>query len=585
MAIRAGIELSPVACRIVEIDGDRRRVPGAVTRVRAHAVLPSGSAEMLAKLATLRRLEAGVVVWGVRSLHHQVFVPQRRYDQMREDALALARDGGAETTGMVADIAPSGSSQKGNRPVLLAMASTDDLSLALRPILDAGVRVRSVTTPAGALVSLARLRREGGAAVDIEAGIVLEETTAAVALMRGGDLVAARELSWGFRESIDAPALPRPREEMMDRLIDEMAGLCATVGMDPRSIGLILVCGGPPELRSLAAAMTERLDVEVEPLDSLFGVDAATLPEPRDDFLERSAELRLAWAVAADWIGPIDLMRYRHRRQRRAVVARAAVVAGVGVGLGAGWLLSRGDGWVNAPGALRSAPPAAIARPVPQIQLPSPPPAPPPVPVPAADVPDIAAPAPAVATVLPTPVPPAEVAPRAAAPLTPVPAPVVPAPSPTPTPVLPPARAAVPVLVPGPAPARAAVPAPSPNAAPRPAPNPVPTAAPNPKIVETVVPVPQVAQAPVAVAVRPQAPPPRARERPAAAAVPFDAVLGTILYSSDRKLAIIDGRIVGVGEEVKGARVLDITPTVVTLRDGQGRLRTLTLAGRDDGTH
>jgi hypothetical protein len=57
----------------------------------------------------------------------------------------------------------------------------------------------------------------------------------------------------------------------------------------------------------------------------------------------------------------------------------------------------------------------------------------------------------------------------------------------------------------------------------------------------------------------------------------MDAELGTILYAPNRKLAIVDGRIVGVGDEVRGARVIDITPNAVLLRDGQGRLRRLVL--------
>jgi hypothetical protein len=60
----------------------------------------------------------------------------------------------------------------------------------------------------------------------------------------------------------------------------------------------------------------------------------------------------------------------------------------------------------------------------------------------------------------------------------------------------------------------------------------------------------------------------------------FDAVLGTILYSPDRKLAIIDGRIVAPGDEIRGARIVDITATSVLLRDDQGRLRRLTLASK-----
>jgi hypothetical protein len=58
----------------------------------------------------------------------------------------------------------------------------------------------------------------------------------------------------------------------------------------------------------------------------------------------------------------------------------------------------------------------------------------------------------------------------------------------------------------------------------------------------------------------------------------FEALQGTILYSPDRKLAIIDGRIVAPGDEIRGARIVAITSNVVLLRDGQGRLRVLTMA-------
>jgi hypothetical protein len=60
-------------------------------------------------------------------------------------------------------------------------------------------------------------------------------------------------------------------------------------------------------------------------------------------------------------------------------------------------------------------------------------------------------------------------------------------------------------------------------------------------------------------------------------ALPLDAALGTILYGPDRKLAIVDGRIIQVGDEVRGTRVVDITPNAVFFRDRQGRLRRLTL--------
>jgi hypothetical protein len=59
--------------------------------------------------------------------------------------------------------------------------------------------------------------------------------------------------------------------------------------------------------------------------------------------------------------------------------------------------------------------------------------------------------------------------------------------------------------------------------------------------------------------------------------LPFEASLGTILYGADRKLAIIDGHIVQVGDEVRGARVIEITLNSVLFRDRQGQLRRLSL--------
>jgi hypothetical protein len=62
--------------------------------------------------------------------------------------------------------------------------------------------------------------------------------------------------------------------------------------------------------------------------------------------------------------------------------------------------------------------------------------------------------------------------------------------------------------------------------------------------------------------------------------LPFEATLGTILYGADRKLAIIDGRIVQVGDELRGARVVEIRQNAVFFRDRQGQLRRLSLEDR-----
>ena len=70
-----------------------------------------------------------------------------------------------------------------------------------------------------------------------------------------------------------------------------------------------------------------------------------------------------------------------------------------------------------------------------------------------------------------------------------------------------------------------------------------------------------------------------ARPRPEEQALPFEAVLTGILFSPDRQLAIIDGRVVGRGNDVRGAIVVDVTATAVLLRDSQGRLRRLSSSG------
>jgi len=134
---------------------------------------------------------------------------------------------------------------------------------------------------------------------------------------------------------------------------------------------------------------------------------------------------------------------------------------------------------------------------------------------------------------------------------------------------------------------------PEPNASVRPAAPPVVPQAPRPTTEVAPPPLPIVRAEPRQLQPRPlpteaKTPLPAGNQRQQAAErrttvaspetpLPFDAALGTILYAPDRKLAIVDGRIVQVGDEVRGAQVVDITPTSVMLRDRQGRLRRLTL--------
>jgi hypothetical protein len=586
MATRVGIELSPAACRIVELDGglSLRRRHGD-TRVRSFAVLPPSGPETRARLEALRRRQAAVVVWGGRTEHRQVMVSAGSYESMRAEAMAALSAAGLQTNGVWADIAVASSSDEGaaRRPVVVSMASASDMSDALRPLRDAGIRLRTVTTPAVVLGSLARLRPSSPAPGAIESYIALEEQGTCIALVRSGVLLGARDLPWGFIDADYTRSEMRSWDDIATRLADAVGEFVAAIGGSPADIGQVCVCGGLPELRSMSLMLMERLDVEVEPLDSLFGIDAARLPDPADEFRERGAELRLAWAVAADWPPAINLLRARRRQVSKTWLARAAVVAGTAAGLsGSWWVVERGHLWPGRqpavrtasvatpraggpapakPAAPRATPPAAASRvPVapPPIAANRPPAViqPPPI-VNKAPVVVLTPPAAGRALASPAPTVGTGQLARSTPPVVPPPPSMV---NKAPVAVAPP-RASGPIAPPpaGAGARRATVSAPPPAVL-----NKVPVVTPRPAVVDKALVVG----------------PPPGRVRPAPpqeTAQPFDAVLGTILFSPDRKLAIIDNRIVGVGDEVRGARVVEITAATVILRDAQGRLRRLTL--------
>ena len=563
MPVHLGIELSRGACRIVEIDASRwfgRH--GADTCVRSFARLPRGGVETHLKLAEFRRRRAAVVVWGLHSEHRQAVVTQGAFQRMRREAVTATRSAGVETRGMVADISPVSARVKGEtrRPVVVALARTADVAAALRSLTDEGVRVRSIVTPALALASLAKFRRESPPAGLTEAYVALEEAATAIALIRDGALVAACETEWGYQ---DERGHTRPREAIASRLADEIERFLDLCGARPNTMSQICVCGGLPELRSMTVPLMERLDVEVETLDSLFAIDAGRLPEPADEFRERSAELRLAWAVAAEWPAPINLLRERQRRQAKIVLTRAAVVAGVATGVGLAWQVERSSWWqatspVPNPSRVPKRPPPASASTATTSTAARRPPA--------TSRPILAT---GTTGTTGTTGSTASAAPVAAKPLAlQAPKPVAPVVLPQPATSVARAETSQPRLPPPPLPPLSA-------AVQRPA-----LAPPRP-VANEPSPMPSTRDQQSSPVVQR-----RASERRAAAPqetlLPFDAALGTILYAPERKLALIDGHIVQIGDDVRGARVIDITLTTVLLRDAQGRLRQLTL-GRAAG--
>ena len=506
MSSHIGIEISRSACRIVELDASAGE---SATTVRSYAQSTAADA---VTLAPFRRRQAAVVVWGLHAEHRQAEVTSGSYLHMRRDAVSAMKHAGVDTRQMLADMTLVDARKDAyRRTVVVALAKTSDVAAALRALTSGGVRVRSIVTPALALMSLARMRRRVTKPGALEAYVAFEEFGTAIALVRDAALVAARELDWGYQAVRGA----RSRQDAATQLADAITAFFRDCGAQPGAVSQICICGGLPELRTMTLSLMERLDVEVEPLDSLFGIDDERLPEPSDDFRERVVDLRIAWAVAADWNAPIDFLRERRRRTAKTALTRAAVVAGVATGVAVAWRLQRSwifDAAATPPTKTASAPPSVTTNPAPVPQRASPPP-----PIVRSET------RPAL---LRTPL----------APLTVQPA------------IQQPSRTPVLVLTPVPPPATPAFVQPEPVPPP-----PSPT-------------MPRRASA-VAASARPTD----------ETALPFDASLGTILYGAERKLAIIDGRIVQVGDDIHGSRVVDITPDAVLFRDVQGRLRKLTL--------
>jgi hypothetical protein len=143
----------------------------------------------------------------------------------------------------------------------------------------------------------------------------------------------ARDLDWGYA----APSLGTPVAHDRDLLADRLS---AELGRSflylkqywEQDVSQVLLCGDMPEIRSLTAPLIDRLNIEVETLDTLDGIDTATVPA---GFAERAPMLRLASSIAAEPppvnLLPVEVTAIRTNRTGQRIVAlgsAAAVVIG-----------------------------------------------------------------------------------------------------------------------------------------------------------------------------------------------------------------------------------------------------------------
>ena len=320
-----------------ESSGRRRRGAPGSFRVRHFASVThldnaqALTAELRALSSFSRR--AWVNLWDVRSSHQYLLLPSASDAELE----SRARRHGASVLGMNAldvTVATSIGAMRGEpghhpkREVSFFAAGSDDIRARLRPIVEAGFIVEGVTTPCGALWAQARLRRPSLPG-EVHAHVALGVTQSALGIFGDGALLYARDLDWGYA----APALGTPvahdRDLLADRLSAELRRSFLYLKQYwEQDVSQVLLCGDMPEIRSLTAPLIDRLNIEVETLDTLDGIDTTAVPA---GFAERTPTLRLASSIAVAPppvnLLPVEVTAIRTNKTAQRIVALGSAAA------------------------------------------------------------------------------------------------------------------------------------------------------------------------------------------------------------------------------------------------------------------
>jgi hypothetical protein len=162
----------------------------------------------------------------------------------------------------------------------------------------AGFHVQSILSPPQALAQIAaRRQRFGSPAATV--WTALSPDGAAIAIVRGRELVYDRTISWKYIANLtDSRAVLLQRYSLIAHLAPEIRHgidiVRASLGV---AVDTIVTCGSLPDLRSLTMPLIEELDVEVETLDSTEGLRAAGQVNT-DRLIDTAPAIRLACAAA-----------------------------------------------------------------------------------------------------------------------------------------------------------------------------------------------------------------------------------------------------------------------------------------------
>ena len=335
---RTGIDLSSTRCIVVDADTPGRRRKSGAGSLRVHHFASLSRADTSERLtAELRALiesnkcprRAWVNLWDVPSSHQYVLLPSAPAAELE----SAAWHRGASVLGIsaadvtVATVIGSTRETPGHQSkteVSFFAANSHEIRQRLRPLVDAGFLVEGVTTPCGALWSQARLRSPALPG-HVHAYVALGVCQSALGIFSDGSLLYARDLDWGYAGTQVGSPVPLHREELSTRLSSELrrSFLYLKQYWD-EDVSQVVLCGDMPEIRSLTAPLIERLNIEVETLDTLEGINTATLP---DGFADQAATFRLASSIAAE-PPPVNLLPVEITADRTSVKAQRILLVG-----------------------------------------------------------------------------------------------------------------------------------------------------------------------------------------------------------------------------------------------------------------
>jgi hypothetical protein len=234
-------------------------------------------------------------------------------------------------------------------------SASDPLTRAvLAPFDEAGFVIDAVLSPADALCALAE-RRPKSAGRAGEVWLALNRAHVAMAIVDGGRLLYSRAFDWHYKPAASQREDLLQRYSLVAHLAPEVRHGIDVVGAEHgASVKAIVTCGDLPDLRSLTMPLIEELDIEVETLDTMEGIEVERAAG-RDVSAEQAPAIRLACAAAsgAKGSGP----------NRWRLVAAAAILLAI---LAGAWTVVRslsGPSTSAGPDAHASRPAGSITTP------------------------------------------------------------------------------------------------------------------------------------------------------------------------------------------------------------------------------